>query len=93
MDGISSTFIQLRHFYPIKSATMIWMIDKKTEISLAKFTKLGGKINDYYLRQDRPSRGVLVNLNGWFSGKTVNEAITKAILGQKVVTTGSAASR
>lgn len=72
---------------------MNMMIDEKTELLIDKFTKLGGKINDYYLKQDRSSKGALVNLNGWFRGKTVNEAITKAILGQKVVTTGSASSR
>ena len=68
------------------------MIDKKTEVLLEKFFKLGGKVNDYYLRQDRSPKGALVNLNGWFHGKNVNEAINKAILGQKTTTTGSAAN-
>lgn len=68
------------------------MTEETMSLLMARFLKQGGKIDKYYLRRDRPSKRVLVNLHGWFGGKDVREAINKAIAGQKVVTTGSAGS-
>lgn len=65
------------------------MAEEEMNELMRRFLERGGKIDKYYLRRDRISRQVLVNLNGWFAGKTVREAITKAFSGQKV-TTGSA---
>ena len=72
------------------SARMETMVEEKIDVLLAKFLDRGGKIDKYYLSPHRVSRQVLVNLNGWFSGKTVREAITKAFAGQIRVGTGSA---
>jgi len=58
------------------------MINESVEQLLAKFFKQGGKIDDYYLRNDRRSKHTLVHLNGWFSGKNIRDAITKAFAGQ-----------
>jgi hypothetical protein len=66
------------------------MVDDAPAVLLERFRKLGGKVNQYYLRQDRSSGRVLVNLNGWFGGKNLNEAINKAIISQSSTFTGSA---
>lgn len=71
---------------------MIVMIEEDMSVLMERFLSKGGKIDKYYLSPYRMSKQVLVNLNGWFSGKTVREAITNAFSGQKVVTTGSAGS-
>jgi len=75
-----------------KNVKMERMADEKIDVLMARFLELGGKIDKYYLRRDRMSRQVLVNLNGWFRGKNVREAITKAMMGQKGASTGSAGS-
>ena len=72
------------------NVTMEKMIDDDKNVLMGRFLELGGKIDKYYLRKDRMSKQVLVNLNGWFTGKNVQDAITKAIAGQNVVVKGSA---
>jgi len=39
----------------------------------------GGKIDKYYLRDWNRNKKTLVYLNGWFGGKTIREAIIKAL--------------
>jgi hypothetical protein len=55
------------------------MVEESIEELVERFVKLGGKIDGYYLRRDRRSMRTLVHLNGWFSGKNVREAITRAL--------------
>lgn len=64
------------------SARISLMVEETVDQLVARFIKRGGKIDKYYLRSDRPSRRILVNLNGWFSGKNMREAITRAFAGQ-----------
>lgn len=48
---------------------------------IATFLKKGGRINKYYL-QDKRKNPSLVYLNGWFRGRNIREAISRALLGQ-----------
>lgn len=43
------------------------------------FTKKGGRIDKYYLKEWNQSKQTLVYLNGWFSGKNTREAMIKAM--------------
>ncbi|MBI2009781.1 MAG: hypothetical protein HYS86_01245 [Candidatus Chisholmbacteria bacterium] len=58
------------------------MLQETIEELLARFLKSGGKIDKYYLRRDKQTKQTLVHLNGWFSGKNIREAITKAFAGK-----------
>ena len=62
------------------------------DVLVKRFKDLGGKIDDYYLGEVRYSKRVLVNLNGWFGGTSLRDAINKAIAGQKQESVKSAAS-
>ena len=67
---------------------MILMLQKQTiEDLLAQFRQAGGTIDRYYLRTDRSSKKTLVNLNGWYSGKNIREAVTRALLSQETAAT------
>jgi hypothetical protein len=68
------------------------MTEEKMSSLMARFLKRGGKIDKSYLNPHKSYSHVVVNLNGWFGGKNVREAITRAISGQKVPSTGSAGS-
>jgi hypothetical protein len=41
--------------------------------------KKGGHVNKYYLQEWNKNKHAVVFLNGWFSGKNIREAITKAL--------------
>lgn len=68
------------------------MTEESISLLIENFQHLGGTIDQYYLRKDRMCKQTLVNLNGWFSGKNVRDAITKAIAGQKTTSSRSAAN-
>ena len=44
------------------------------------FQKRGGKINKYYLQDWNKNKHTIIYLNGWFGGKNIREALTKALL-------------
>jgi len=46
---------------------------------ITSFIKKGGKINKYYLQDISRNKPSLVYLKGWFRGKNIKEAITKAL--------------
>jgi hypothetical protein len=41
--------------------------------------KKGGHVNKYYLQEWNKNKHAVVFLNGWFSGKNIREALTKAL--------------
>lgn len=43
------------------------------------FAKRGGKINKYYLQEWNRNKHATVYLNGWFGGKSIREALIKAL--------------
>jgi hypothetical protein len=43
------------------------------------FSKKGGHIDKYYLQDGNKNKQALVHLNGWFGGKNIREALTKAL--------------
>lgn len=43
------------------------------------FTKKGGKIDRFYLREPNRNKRAVVHLNGWFGGKNIREALLKAL--------------
>ncbi|MCR4264003.1 MAG: hypothetical protein NUV98_04785 [Candidatus Roizmanbacteria bacterium] len=51
-------------------------LDKLVEV----FLQRGGRINDYYLKKSQKGPS-LVYFNGWFRGKNVRDAITRALVG------------
>jgi hypothetical protein len=48
---------------------------------VVKFFDEGGKINKYYLQNPRKNP-VLVYLNGWYRGKNISDAISRALSDQ-----------
>jgi len=46
---------------------------------VGKFLKRGGRINKYYLQAWHKNKNTLVYLDGWFGGKNIREAISKAL--------------
>ena len=44
------------------------------------FLKRGGRIDKHYLFEWNRNKHALVYLKGWFAGKNIREAITKALL-------------
>jgi len=46
---------------------------------LVLFSKKGGRIDKYYLRQWNKNKKTLVYLNGWFGGRNAREALQKAL--------------
>lgn len=58
------------------------MSQNTLEDLINQFLKQGGKINSYYLQNSLRSKQTLVYLNGWFSGKNIRDAITKAFAAQ-----------
>ena len=46
---------------------------------IAIFLKKGGRINSYYLQGNNQSKHTLIYLKGWFAGKNIREALTKAL--------------
>jgi hypothetical protein len=42
--------------------------------------KRGGHVNKYYLKDLNKNKHAVVFLNGWFGGKNILEALTKALL-------------
>jgi len=56
--------------------------NQSVEELLKEFYERGGKIDQFYLNNNSRRTGqTLVYLNGWYSGKNVREAITKAFAG------------
>lgn len=61
------------------------MVDCPVNINLSLtelvgvFSKKGGKIDKYYLRDWNKNKQTLVYLNGWFGGRNIREAILKAL--------------
>lgn len=43
------------------------------------FLKRGGKIDKYYLQSWNKNKRTLIYLKGWFSGKSIREAIIKSL--------------
>jgi len=43
------------------------------------FLKRGGRIDKYYLRDWNRNKHATVYLGGWFGGKNIREALTKAL--------------
>jgi hypothetical protein len=41
--------------------------------------KKGGHVNKYYLQESNKNKHAVVFLNGWFSGKNIKEALTRAL--------------
>jgi len=46
---------------------------------IAIFLKRGGRINEYYLQGWNRNKHTILYLNGWFAGKTIREALLKAL--------------
>lgn len=43
------------------------------------FSKKGGRVDKYYLFEWNRNKHAIVFLNGWFAGKNIREALTKAL--------------
>jgi hypothetical protein len=43
------------------------------------FLKKGGRIDKYYLQEWNRNKHTLIYLKGWFGGKNIREALTKAL--------------
>ena len=58
-----------------------WIIEYKPTIEelINQLIRKGGRINEYYLRNNNTNKQTLVYLNGWHSGCNIREAITKAL--------------
>jgi len=52
-----------------------------TDNLIIAFFEEGGRINEFYL-QKKGRNPSLVYLNGWFRGRNIREAITRALAGQ-----------
>jgi hypothetical protein len=46
---------------------------------VGKFLAKGGRIDEYYLKSWNKNKHAIVHLKGWFGGKNIREAITKAL--------------
>ena len=46
---------------------------------VALLIKKGGHVNKYYLQESNKNKHAVVFLKGWFSGKNIREALTKAL--------------
>lgn len=68
------------------------MAQEELSLLIDRFRLMGGRIDDYYLQEFKYCKRALVNLNGWFGGNSLREAINKAIAGQKEKSVKSAAS-
>ena len=65
----------------IATRGIIKYINTKSSINdLVKvFLKKGGRVDKYYLFEWNRNKHAIVFLNGWFSGKNIREALTKAL--------------
>jgi hypothetical protein len=56
-------------------------IDNKFSLDklVENLRKKGGHVNKYYLQEWNKNKHAVVFLNGWFAGKNIREAITKAL--------------
>jgi len=56
-------------------------INTKSSIDelVAVVIKRGGHIDKYYLQECNKNKHTIVYLNGWFGGKNIREALTKAL--------------
>ena len=66
------------------TASFVWyneLINTPTSLDklIALFLKKGGRIDQYYLQAWNKNKHTLVYLNGWFGGKNIREALTKAL--------------
>jgi len=52
-----------------------------TDNLIAAFFKKGGRINKFYLRNQRKGPS-LVHLNGWYRGRNIRDAILRALADQ-----------
>lgn len=57
-------------------------INTKSSVNdlISTFQKRGGRIDKYYLCEWNRNKRAVVYFKGWFSGKNIREAITKALL-------------
>jgi len=46
---------------------------------VGKFLARGGRIDKYYLQSWNKNKHAIVHLKGWFGGKNIREAISKAL--------------
>lgn len=46
---------------------------------VGKFLDKGGRIDNYYLKSWNKNKHAIVYLKGWFGGKNIREAISKAL--------------
>lgn len=51
------------------------------EILIDRLLLKGGRIDKYYLREWNRNKPAMVYLDGWFRGKNIREAITRALGG------------
>ena len=58
-----------------------WRINTKLTLDklIELFLKKGGYVNKFYLQDWNKNKHALVYLNGWFGGKNIREALTKAL--------------
>lgn len=69
-----------------KTLVVQYIIEHKPSIEelITLLQNSGGRIHEYYLRNNRTSKQTLVYLNGWHSGANIREAITKALSAMSV---------
>jgi len=54
-------------------------IKPSLEELMQTFLQRGGHVNKYYLREANKSKHAVLFLKGWFGGKNIREALTKAL--------------
>lgn len=54
-------------------------VESSFESLVESFIKKGGRINKHYLHSWNTHKASIVYLKGWYGGKTVREAILKAL--------------
>lgn len=58
-----------------------WTINTQSSVDelLKIFQERGGRINRYYLGEWNKNKHTVVFLNGWFGGRNIREALTRAL--------------
>lgn len=80
MVGENDAFVEQGRWESVRMG--VDMHNETVEELVERFLARGGKIDKSYLSPNVTTRRALVNLNGWFGGKNLREAITRAFAGQ-----------